>query len=386
MIVAIARFQEKHGFAKRVLRTIAFGCAIGGVCAPGSSQSAAPVAAVDPEAYRTGQAYVRAFEDYLEPGTCAIVLERERCRADFHALRRLAGAREIDGLIESWLKDGDLDNRLQHWDGLAIPDATWRSDPAFAWSYAAGALSVAGGLPDDAPDRSFLGSIVAMLVKHADVAPVEYRDLIGTDASPFQRSRRLRESLAASFPDLAYPSLAAGDDAVGYARLGVAVATLQELVDNEIALSRSESRAFAFAILDRIDAINRNWSSSFSTAALRQTLNGDILRDEGWIDRELRQALVPWMTIFKTHPSERAAFFTGMFVTQAAYNAAVLKDRQFGGARSAASFASESQLPKDLVATIDQVDRVPTDSWPRINAAATAAVTAIVSREPQSKN
>jgi hypothetical protein len=378
VIVAIACVQGKHGFATRVLRIIAVGLVIGGVCAPGLAQSPAPIAALKPEAYRTGQAYVRAFEDYLEPGTCAIVLERERCRADFRALQRLAGPRAMDAEVERWLKDGDLDDRIQHWDGMRVPDATWQSDAVFGWSYTAGQLSVAAGLPDDAADRAFLGSIVALLVKHADAPPLEYRDLIGTEASPFQQSRRLREKLDATFPQLPYPSLAADDDAVGYARLGVAVATYQELVDNEVALSRPESRAFAFAILDRIDKIERKWSGSFSTAGLRRTLSGDIPRDRAWIDRELRQAFVPWLTIFKDHPSERGALFAGMFVAQAAYNAAVLKDRQFGGARSAAIFASESQLPKDIVATIAEVDRAPKDSWPRINAAATAAVLAIV--------
>jgi hypothetical protein len=365
--------------ATLILRIVAIACAIGSVCAPGSAQPATPIAAINVEAYRTGQAYVRAFEDYLEPGTCAIVLERERCRDDFQALRRLAGPREMDAEVERWLKDGDLENRIKHWDGLRVPDATWRSDPAYGWSYTAGALSIAGGLPDDSADRSFVGSIVTLLASHADVAPVGYRDLLGTDPSPFQKSRRLREKLAADFPQLPYPNLVFGDDAVGYARLGVAFSTYQELVDNEIALSRPESRAFVLAILDRVDTIDRAWASPYSTAALRRAISGEIPRDREWIDRELRQAPVSWMSIFKTHASERGAFFAGMYATQTAYNAAVLKDRQFGGARSAATFALESQLPKDLVATISQIDRAPAD-WTHISAAATAAVSAIVSR------
>ncbi len=47
-------------------------------------------------------------------------------------------------------------------------------------------------------------------------------------------------------------------------------------------------------------------------------------------------------------------------------------------ARSAAIFASESQLPKNLISVISQVDSAPKDSWHRINEAATEAVIAIV--------
>jgi hypothetical protein len=367
-------------FVRRALRFTVVGWAIGLLCVPVTAQPAASTAAADLGAYRAGQSYVRAFEDYLQPGICGIVVERERCREDFRALRRLRGPDEMDQPVDQWLTDGDLDHRLQHWNGMRVPDATWQEQPAFGWWYTAGALSVAGGLPDNEGGRDFVGSILELLAKHADAAPTEYRALIDAGNAPFQRSKRLRDALAASIPQPAFPSVPTTDDPIGYARLGVLYSTLQQLIDNQLALSRPESRAFGFALLDRMDVINQMWGGSFSSTGLRKALSGDIPLDREWVDRELRQPLTPFAANFRSHPSERAAFFAGVFVAQTAYNAAILKDPQFGGSNTASQFASESSLPKSLVTSIIEVGSAPKNSWPAVNAAATRAVLAILNQ------
>ena len=106
---------------------------LAGLCANARAQTAQP-ATDDVRAYRLGQAYERSFEDFLMPGICGIVLERDRCRDDFATVRAF-GPRRNDDAIAAWLVDGDRDTRLKDWDGMQVSDRTWQSAPSFAWWY-----------------------------------------------------------------------------------------------------------------------------------------------------------------------------------------------------------------------------------------------------------
>jgi hypothetical protein len=238
--------------------------------------SDSPPSAGDLRAYALGQAYERSFEDHIQPGTCGIVLERQRCRDDFAAVQAFVGPRKMDDEVAVWLKDGDLDNAATDWDGVMIPDQTWKEDPAFGWWYVVGVLSMVREMPRTTGVDELLSSVVALLANHADAAPPQFANLIDSSGSSSDRVKRLINALDAAVPPTAFPSVTLSDGDPGYAQLGIYTSTLQELVDNPMALSRPESRLFALAVINKLEAFDRKLGCSFSFDDLRTNLRGYI--------------------------------------------------------------------------------------------------------------
>jgi hypothetical protein len=346
------------------------------------AQTPAPSAS-ELDAYRLGQSYVRSFEDYLQPNTCGIVLERQRCRDDFAMVRAFA-TRKIDDQVARWLVDGDREQRIHDWDGLLIPDATWQRDPAFGWWYETGVLAIAADMPPAFVSTGYTSSIVNNMLKHADAAPAPYRGLIdSSDPEPI-RIRHLLDAVYAALPPLAFPAVPDGADVAGCARLGVMNATLQQLIDNPLTLSRPESRRFALAVLDADEAFDRKLGGKDSFDALRARFRGEIPVDRRRIDVDFREPLVQWTGQLKSDPAKRDAFFTGLMSAQVAYNAAILKDeeadQQFRYVISQTAMAYAG-MPADADVAISKMQSIPyapRGSWSEINAAASAATLAIM--------
>ena len=250
-------------------------------------------------AFALGQSYVRTFQDYLMPGACGIVLERERCRSDFAAIQQFAGPRKMDAQVKEWLVDGDLDHKLRSWDGLMIPEATWQQKPSFAWWYTAGTLSIAAVMPQDAGTSEYVSSIVELLTKHADAAPAQFRGLIDSGGSPFDRSKPLLDALDVAIPPSPFPTVSIGVGDEGIAQLGVLNSTFAELIDNPLALSRPESRRFGLALIDQLEAADRSLGGTYSFDAIRQSLRGDIPVDAREVDITLRQPFGAWAGVLK---------------------------------------------------------------------------------------
>jgi len=351
---------------------------------PGSAAAAAssgPPPADALRAYALGQAYVRSFEDYLQPGTCGIVLERQRCRDDFGAIRQFAGPRTMDDEVAGWLKDGDVDQRVTDWDGFAISDDTWKNDPTFAWWYTAGALSIAANMPENDGTSAFLRSIEDLLATHDNAAPAGFGKALGSDGSPFDKSKALLALLDSAIPPSANPAVPDTAGAAGEARLGVLNSTVLELFDNPYAMSRPESRAFALAVIDKDEAFDRKFGGSYSFDALRRVLRGDIPPDNDTIDSQLRQPWVAWISDLKNATSDRDAYLLGDLTAQAAYNAAVLKDKS---ADSTYLRGAISQIkPYDgmssaAMSAVGAMQNVPYGVWAKINPSASAATLAIL--------
>lgn len=351
----------------------------------GTQVQAASASAPSPNdlsAFSVGQSYERSFQDYLQPGTCGIVLERERCRDDFASVHQLAGLRKMDEQVQKWLVDGDLDHRPRDWDSVVIPDAAWQQKPLSSWWYTAGILSIAAQMPRNEGTSNYVASIVESLAKHDSAAPQQFRGLIDSSGSPFDQVNRLVGALDAAIPPAPFPSSSIEEDGdTNYAQLGVLTSTVEELVDNPLALSRPESRLFALAVVDRLEAADRKLGGSFSFDDIRQHLRGDIPSDSREIDVELRQPLVAWAGVFKQAPAQRDAFFLGDMTAQAAYNAAILKDKNAdtsylrGVISQTKPYAGMSTAAKMAVA---KMQNVPFGAWTDINITANAATLAIM--------
>jgi hypothetical protein len=351
-----------------------------------SRSDASSAADVTPDAanlsaYALGQSYERTFQDYLEPGTCGIVLERQRCRDDFAAVKEFVGTRKMDAQVSLWLKDGDLANRISAWEGAQIPDQTWKDHPSFGWWYVAGALSVAAEMPRRTGVDELVSSILDNLTKHADAAPQQFSGLIDAGGAPQDRAKRLLDALHAAVPPTAFPAVASIDGDAGYAQLGILSGCVGELIDNPMALSRPESRLFALAVVDKIEAFDRKLGGSYSFDNLRLHLRGIISSDNDTLTTDIRQPFGGWAEVLKGAPEQRDAYLFGTMTTQTAYNAAILKDKQAdetflrGFISQTKPYARMSDKAK---AAVHKMQDVPYGDWQNINAAATDATLAIM--------
>lgn len=346
-----------------------------------TSSSAQPPSADVLHAYALGQAYVRTFEDYLQPGACGIVLERQRCKDDFSAVQQFAGPRKMDDEVSAWLKDGDIDHRVTDWDGVYIPDDTWKNDPTFAWWYTAGSLSIAANMPKNDGTSAFLSSVEDLLTAPDNVAPVGFGNTLGSDGTPFDKSKGLLALLNRAIPPSTYPEVPDTVGATGEARLGVLNSTVDELFDNPLALSRPESRAFALAVIDKDEALDRKFGGSYSFDPLRRALRDDITEDNDVINSQLRQPWVAWMSDLKNATSDRDAFLLGDLTAQTAYNAAVLKDKN-ADSTYLRGWISQIKpyegMTTAAMSAVGAMQDVPYGVWEKINPSASAATLAIM--------
>ena len=161
--------------------------------------------------------------------------------------------------------------------------------------------------------------------------------------------------------------------------LGIYQSTLEELVDNPLALSRPESRAFGLFVAHQLQTINDSYATGASFSTIVATLSGVIPSDEIDIDRSLRKPLTNAIST-KWPLARRQAFLFGMLTAQVAYNAAVLKDpssdTSFREALASlpAYAGMSSRVQADLKALRDVSYAAKGGDWSPINAAASRAV------------
>jgi hypothetical protein len=277
-------------------------------------------------AYGVGQSYVRLFQDSVMPGTCGIVLERARCNADFHAVQQWRGNDPTDASFAKWLEDGDISSHPKDWNGSYIPEKGWAEDPTFAWWYTAGAVSVAIDQPRDEATSEYLAHYVDELARHVGAIPEGLQGVIPSSGTPFERALPLQHALDAAIPPTPYPAPSFATGLTGTAQLGAYVSTLQELVDNPLALSRPESRAFAAVVLAELERRHRQLSDGLSVAGVQAAVNAEIPSDPERLDALWRQPLSAQIVNMKWPDGPRNALLLGAAVAQVAYNAAVLKD------------------------------------------------------------
>lgn len=349
-------------------------------CARGLS-SARGVAGPSPiatAAYLQGQAYERFFQDHLMAGTCGIVLERPRCLADFHTVKALRGADPTDSAIEAWLATGNYAQRATDWNGLSIPDKSWTTDPESSWWLTAGQISIATSMPQNDASAAYVTHAIDALTAHAETTPEAFRDLILSSGSPFARLAPLQAALLKAIPVDAYPNTSTVAGPRGDVQLGIMYATLQQLIDNPLALSRPESRAFGLGVLNKLDAIDRSYGEAGSFSAAKNMLAGQI-PDGPSIDG-LRRSLAHAVSL-KWPMSRGEALLTGAVTAQVAYNAAVLRspddDKTFRNVlRRLPLYAGVSSNVRNDIKTLLAIPPAAAGGdWNAINAAASKTVT-----------
>jgi hypothetical protein len=222
------------------------------------------------------------------------------------------------------------------------------------------------------------------LAKHASAAPDNSSTWVPTGTSPMASLTAVQSSLQQIFPVAPYPDPSFAGGAAGFAQLGVYLSTLQQLVDNPPTLSQPASRAFAAAVLARLQSLHTEFSDGLTVAQLQSAVNQPIVLDEKWINKTWRQPLSQSIVNAKWPQQPRMALLTGLLLCQVAYNAAVLKDAksdaEFRGA--IATLASTEDLNAKTRADIVAMQRIPHASkggqWEDINSAATRAVLDVV--------
>jgi hypothetical protein len=333
--------------------------------------------------YSQGQAYERLFQDHLMPSTCGIVLERPRCNGDFRTVQALRGADTNDSAMEAWLATGDLSRSVKGWNGMYVPDQTWANDAEFAWWFTAGQVSIAASLPEGPETTDYLAHLPDVFEAHAASTPAGFHGMVLSTGSPFARLQPLQTALLKAVPVEAYPDASLADGTKGDVQLGIYLATLEELIDNPLALSRPESRAFGLIVARRLQTINDAYRSGSSFSSVVAALSGDIPSDPAQINALLRQPLSNAMST--TWPlARRQAFAYGTLVAQVAYNAAVLRDPQVDATfrRVIAALPPYAGMSSRVAADVAALRTIPYASkggdWAAINAAASRAVTDMV--------
>lgn len=341
----------------------------------GASAADSPSAS-ETTAFSQGQAYQRLFEDTVMPGTCGIVLERPQCNADFRAIQAMRGPDPTDAAMTAWLATGALADAVKDWNGTYVPDTAWTAHPDFAWWYSAGLVSIAAALPQNEGTTEYLAHFQDVMVAHDGLAPAEYRGLILTSGTPFARLQPLQVALLRTIPPAPYPDPALHLGVKGDVQLGIYASTLQELLDNPLALSRPESRAFGLAVVRQLQAINDSYATGVSLAVVAKPLSGDIPDSPGI--NAMRDALSRAVST-KWPLARRQAYVLGAFTAQIAYNAAVLQDpaadAMFRGAGATLGYDGMSAI---VAADREALKRIPYaregGDWKAINAAASRAV------------
>jgi len=344
--------------------------------------SPSPPAGAALRAYGGGESYERLFQDNVMPATCAIVLERARCTDDLNVVEATAGSTEEYATMGKWFATGDVALRLQNWDGTYIPESTWKSDPVYAWWYTAGIVSIAASLPQNEATIPYLAHYLGDLTDHAASAPEGYGAAIASNGSTFERLKPLQSMLNSVVPVTAYPVMRSGDSPGSDARLGLYYATLEELADSPLALSRPESRAFAIATLNAVGKIHQSTSDGVSVEKLITAFESEIPSDPS-----AYHTLFGQLAILGPRPGwpvrRREAFFIGAVTAQVAYNAAATKDRlsddTFRGAlaKFAAYSGMSDAVRSDVLALLQVPGIAKGGKWEDINAAATRATLAI---------
>jgi hypothetical protein len=315
------------------------------------------------------------------PATCSIVLERPRCNADFQTIHALRGADPNDAAMAAWLATGNLSQAPKGWNGIYVPDSSWEQNPEFAWWYTAGQVSIATSLPENEATTAYIAHLPDAIVAHAGSLPPEFQGHVASSGSPFERLQQLQEALLKTAPVVAYPDASLAEGTKGDAQLGIFLSTLQELIDNPLALSRPESRAFGLIVVDRLQAINDSYAVGVSFSAVKSALSGAI-PDVAGTDA-LRQSLSHALS-GKWPLARREAFLLGTLTAQVAYNAAVLRepqfDAEFRGAMS--GFTPYAGMSPSVHADIEALRSIPYATnggeWSAINAAASREVTDMV--------
>lgn len=322
----------------------------------------------DRQAFDLGVSQQQAINVFWEPHTCGIVLMRPYCQS---AMTSLVGSPNLIPGLQTFVATGNVDAYNKKWldaNAIGFTDAAWRANTRNEWLRAAGAMYMAYYAPNWDAYSMMQIPIYRQLVQFAsDASPydtlLEPSDIkAGPSAVDVQGPVRIAKyfvpALAAVFPPAAEPELKI-DPKLGDAQLGVYCSTAAEMFESPVLFLSPTSRVFLKDLAGRLG--DATLGSRFINASSPEDWQAAI---EAFQKAEVAAV--------RGLPDKRKeAFAFGGMAAQAAYNAAVLRDKNAEAEQSAILRQTSAAVPATIVAKLPQVLAASGD-WHALNAAATA--------------
>ena len=312
-----------------------------------------PAPADDGASVEAGRAAGRAILLLRDPRGCAVALLRERCIADVEAF--LAGRGDADfghvpqvgprpatGL-RAFVTNGDRDgfDRALSWiNNRQATPVQWKADARNAALYDAGVLDVFLAAAGADQLGQMLGAVPAAdLAVHAgeipadalplDIAPLRALHMTrpnGLTVLPFAHD--LERAVRRSVPPPALAELPNVEKPSGDAALGLAVATLAELIGSAQWAGQFDVQGFAARLADRLDAVVPGPGRA-ALATFRTALQAGPSFDRAAANEALASAVAVYGAARPHERAERVGL--GSAAAQLAYNAAIVRSAESAG-------------------------------------------------------
>ena len=352
----------------RILTALAF---LTGLPSRGAIADTISPTAADRQLFETGVRQQRAVNIFSDPRSCGIVLLRPYCRDAFTAL-----ADNVSGVpgLANFIETGNIDATDKKWadandTGIGMADALWKEKPRDTWLRAAGIEYAAYYTPGWDSYSMMQIPVYRLLVQYAsDAAP--YDTLLsvadrkaGPSGVSVQDPARIATyfvpALGLVFPQAPEPVVNVPAGIIGDARLGVYYSTAQEMFESPVLFLAPSSRAFLNAFTTRLE--DRQLGARFESAS-----NPD----------EWKAAISDLQTLevskLRSLPKKsKDACLFGIMAAQAAYNAAVLREKPAEGEQFGVLQSNAGVLPGRISSKVPAV-LAAKDDWHALNKAATA--------------
>ncbi len=371
---------------RAVLKLVALVALLAAVAPP-------PALADDRLSIDQGRVAARGLLILRDPRACGIAALHDRCIADADAFLRGRGDKDFSHVpnigphpatgLRTFVAKGDRDgfDRALSWiNNIQAEEVRWSADARSAALYDAGILDVFFLAANGDAGGEMLASLPALdLAKHVvsipagalplDMAPL--RDLSAEAANgrpnvyrmphlvPFTKA--LVAAVEASAPEGPLATVPRGDTPAADAALGVAFATMAELIDSPQWVAQGDAQAFAAALAARLDALVPA-AGRGDVAAFRASVRAGASFQH---DRAIAALTAASGAFEKAAPRERAQRFAfAAAAAQLAYNAAILRspDSSAGILRAlAVSAPLDAAIPGWSAARADAASIGPSD-------------------------
>jgi len=323
----------------------------------------------DQQTFEGGVRQQEAINILSDPRGCGIVLMRRYCR---DALTALVGNFAVIPGLQQFVATGNLDDYDKKWSDantVGFTDAAWSATPRETWLRAAGTMYAAYYTPDwDA--YSMMQVLVYRQLVHFAASAAPYDSLLspadlkagasGVDVRGAARiSKYFVPALGIVFVPEAEPAFTLDPAPMLEAQLGVYASTAQEMFESPVVFLAPSSRAFLNKLAMRLgDArLGQQFLSASNPEDWRAAI-GDFQSLESAAVRALAD-------------KRKEAFLFGMCAAQAAYNAAVLREKTAAEQQLATLQHTSAGVPTRVASKLTAV-LAARGEWHDLNSAASA--------------
>lgn len=310
---------------------------------------------------------------FFDPRGCGIVLMRPYCQMMVADIQD-AGA-GTPGLVE-FARTGNIDLYSDKWsyaNVVVFPDADWKNKPRDTWLRDAGAMYAAYYVENWDAYSMMLAISYKQLLQYAPSAS-PYDSLIAASDkkspkldlfAPKRIAKYLAPELGSVFKPLPEPKVVIDDGPLADAALGVYTATGRQMFDSPMTFLAPSSRAFLNELAIRLGdaSLGRDFIAASDPAAWKAAVTK--------FDALELATVKPWPD------QRRRAFFFGVMAAQAAYNAAILREKPARDQQLAALQNFSSSVPPEIASKVATLTEAK-DDWHALNSAATDLTWAIM--------